>query len=281
MIRIRPMSSADIPLGMRLKAEAGWNQTEADWCRFLWLQPDGCFVAELDGAEVGTTTTCIFGSVAWVAMVLVDQAVRGRGIGMALMRHALAFLDGRGVPTVCLDATALGRPLYEKLGFTVQHTLHRYEGIPPELIDEPLLTTTLQPSDWHDVLALDLRASGAPREAFLRRLHEEGPDTFRVLRREGRLLGIVAWRPGAFAYHVGPCLVSSWEAGGDLLIDAFRCLAGRPIVIDVPEQRNHQASTFVDGFGLTAQRPLLRMSRGEPVRENLDLLWASSGPEKG
>jgi hypothetical protein len=57
MIRLRPLTAADLPLGLRLCGAAGWNQTEADWRRFLDLQPDGCFVAELDGTAVGTTTT--------------------------------------------------------------------------------------------------------------------------------------------------------------------------------------------------------------------------------
>ena len=82
------MTAADLPLG--LCRAAGWNQIEADWRRFLDLQLDGCFVAELDGASVGTTTTCVFGRVAWVAMALVAEAVRGRGVGAALLGAALA-----------------------------------------------------------------------------------------------------------------------------------------------------------------------------------------------
>ena len=50
MIRIRTMTVRDIPLGLRLARQAGWNQTEADWRRFLDLEPEGCFVGELDGA---------------------------------------------------------------------------------------------------------------------------------------------------------------------------------------------------------------------------------------
>src|SRR5215470_13964397 len=103
------MTVDDIPLGMRLKEQAGWNQTEADWRRFLDLEPEGCFVAELDSVPAGTTLTCTFGPVAWIAMVLVDAALRGRGIGKALMVHALDFLDRRGVRTVRLDATPLGQ----------------------------------------------------------------------------------------------------------------------------------------------------------------------------
>jgi GNAT superfamily N-acetyltransferase len=98
MLRVRAMTEADIALGMRLKGQAGWNQLEPDWRRALQLQPDGCFVAELDGMAAATTTTCIFGSVAWIALVLVDEALRGRGIGTALMNAALAFLDRSACP---------------------------------------------------------------------------------------------------------------------------------------------------------------------------------------
>src|SRR3954447_22763141 len=107
------MTVADIATGVRLKGQAGWNQLESDWRRLLDLQPDGCFVAEIDGAAVGTVTTCRFGPVAWVAMMLVGEAFRGRGIGRDLMLRALAELDGQGVRSVRLDATPLGRPLYE------------------------------------------------------------------------------------------------------------------------------------------------------------------------
>src|SRR5271166_6332252 len=81
VMHIRLMTAADVPLGMRLKQQNGWNQLEADWVRALDLQPDGCFVAELDGTPVGTVTTCIFGAVAWIAMMLVEETMRGRGLG--------------------------------------------------------------------------------------------------------------------------------------------------------------------------------------------------------
>ena len=38
---IRLMTEQDIPLGMRLKTQAGWNQALEDWRRFLAMQPEG------------------------------------------------------------------------------------------------------------------------------------------------------------------------------------------------------------------------------------------------
>src|SRR5438045_3328533 len=102
MVRVRLMTFADIEFGLRLKQENGWNQTAADWARFLALQPDGCFVAEEDSEPAGTVTTCLFGPVAWVGMMLVSKERRGRGIGRTLLTHALAFLDGKKVRSVRL-----------------------------------------------------------------------------------------------------------------------------------------------------------------------------------
>src|SRR5262249_977135 len=162
-----------------------WNQLEGDWRRFLAMQPDGCFVAELDGSPVGTTNTCIFGAVAWIAMVLVDAEVRGQGIGKALMQHALAFLDHQGVRALRLDATPMGQPLYEKLGFVEEYQLHRYEGVLQSagdlLIEEQVQQVpTAEPGDYEELFRLDQSICGTDRRKFLERLFRERPDSVRV-----------------------------------------------------------------------------------------------------
>jgi GNAT superfamily N-acetyltransferase len=272
------MTTGDVPLGMRLKHQAGWNQTEADWRRFLDLEPEGCFVAELDGAPVGTTTVCIFGPVAWVAMVLVDVAVRGRGVGTALMRHALAVLDGCGVRSVRLDATPLGRPLYEKLGFGAQFELARYEGIltpAAAVVDvEPA-----GPGQFEELVALDRDVTATDRGKLLRRLFAERPDTVRVVRRAGRSLGYLTVRPGTRALQISPC-VGGAEAGPLLLADAWHRHAGERVFLDIPAG-NGRAVALAEAQGLTVQRTLLRMCRGAMIQERVADLWASSGPEKG
>src|SRR5690606_10676426 len=116
-IKIRLMTLNDLPLGRHLTAQAGWNQLDEDWRRTLALSPQGCFVAELDGRAIGTTTTCCFGDVGWIAMVLVDEAARGRGVARQLMQRAIEHLETCGMRSIRLDATALGRPVYLKLGF--------------------------------------------------------------------------------------------------------------------------------------------------------------------
>ena len=83
---IRLMRVADIPAAMWLKEAAGWNQTEADWANVLAMEPEGCWVEELDGEVVGSTTAiCYVQDLAWIGMVLVAPAFRGRGLARGLM----------------------------------------------------------------------------------------------------------------------------------------------------------------------------------------------------
>ncbi len=158
-LSIRPMARADIPLVMRLKASAGWNQTEADLSRFLELEPDRCFVADLGGPPVSTVTTCVFEEqVGWVAMLLVDPSARGRGVGTALARQALGWLEDRGVTTQRLDATPAGRPIYERLGFHAPFSLVRYEGTPTPVDAASHRVEPYRPNHLDSLVTLDLEA---------------------------------------------------------------------------------------------------------------------------
>ncbi|OAI45207.1 hypothetical protein AYO44_13035 [Planctomycetaceae bacterium SCGC AG-212-F19] len=283
MIQIRVMTASDVPLGMRLKAEAGWNQLEADWHRFLDMQPDGCFVAELNGVPVGTTVTCIFDSIAWIAMVLVDAEERSQGIGKALMQHALTFLEAKAIPTIRLDATALGQPLYEKLGFVADYTLHRYDGVlslPPDVQpDARVLDTSGEDGlPLYGMVELDRAVTRTNREKLLRRLCRPEAGVRWVM--EGNdLLGYMTIRDGSNAVQLGPCIANAF-AGPLLMADAWERYLGNRVFIDIPTG-NAPALEFAEAMGLKVQRPLVRMTRGPRVAEDVARLWASSGPELG
>jgi GNAT superfamily N-acetyltransferase len=279
MIRIRAMTAADLPLGLRLSRQAGWNQTETDWRRALDLQPDGGFVAEWDGTPAGTTTFCLFGDVAWIAMVLVDEKLRRRGIGMALMRHALDFLDRLGVPTVRLDATPLGQPLYEQLGFVEQFRLARHEGTPPETPAGGTGVEAVGTEDWEVLAALDEAVTGTNRRSLLFHLFAEQPESVRLTRHAEGMSGFMAARAGSRAIQLGPCIVAL-DAGPRLFADAWSRYPGQRVFLDIPVA-NEAATRAAEAAGLTVQRHLTRMCRGTPRCEQFDALWASFGPEKG
>jgi len=273
------MTSSDVPLGMRLKKQAGWNQTEADWRRFLALEPGGCFVAEVDGTPVGTVTTCEFGSVAWIAMVLVDKASRGVGVGTRLVEFALEHLDGRGMASARLDATALGRPIYQKLGFVAEYDLARMEGAAPS-VRRPAAARPMLDRQLAAVCDLDRRLTGTHRRRLIERLYRERPGAVWAVAEGGGVAGYAASRAGSRATQIGPDAADDPEAGRAVLDAAIGPCAGRPVFLDVPLD-NAPAVRWAESGGLTVQRNFTRMCRGQPVRDRPDLIWASSGPEKG
>jgi ribosomal protein S18 acetylase RimI-like enzyme len=283
---MRQMTIDDLPLGMRLKEQAGWNQVQGDLRRLLAMQPDGCFVAEWGGAPVGTAVGCVFGSVAWIAMVLVDEAVRGRGIGKALVEHAVAFVDAQGATSVRLDATPLGRAVYEKIGFVPQYELVRYAGTlgphacqPRASSAAPVSLRVARTQDQEAIFALDYTVTHTDRQKFLARLFHERPAQVHVVDRESEIDGYLTTRPGSVAVQLGPCIANA-EAGERLLGDACRRLAGAHIFLDVPCSHD-RACRFAEAAGLEEQRRLTRMCRGVEIREEVPRLWASSGPELG
>ena len=278
MIEIRPMAAADVPLGLRLCRQAGWNQIESDWRRFLSMQPQGCFVAEMDSVPVATTVTCLFGPVAWIAMVLVEVTARRQGVATSLLKHALEFLDSQGVESVRLDATAAGQPVYEKLGFGPEYRLTRCEGTAPPA-STPSLTIAATTSLLSQIVGFDRRVTGTHREKMLVQLFEESPGDMRVLCREGQLEGFVTVRRGANATQIGPCIATR-DAGPLLLSDAFARWSGRRVFIDIPRD-NPGAMRLVETIGLTTQRHFMRMCRGRRITDDPQAIWASSGPEKG
>src|SRR5262249_6393801 len=118
------MTKQDIAGGVRLNTIVGWNQTECDWNRFLAGSPEGCFVMEHNSRVVGTAATLSYENrFAWIGMVLVDPEYRKQGIGTKLLQRTIEYLDGAGIPTLKLDATPAGKPLYENLGFVAEYEI--------------------------------------------------------------------------------------------------------------------------------------------------------------
>ncbi len=294
MVRIRLMDEGDLPLGMRLKEVAGWNQTEADWRRFLALSPDGCFVAERTRAAgqeqapvhqgvgyeaLGTAVACVFGPIGWIAMVLVDPGHRKQGIGTRLVQRAIDYLEHCGVRSIRLDATPLGKPVYERLGFRPEYELARWDGVAPHV---PLESNTRRAEDFdlEAIARLDQQWTGTPRRRLLEYLFRQQPGAMHVVEGPDGLLGYATWREGTVASFLGPAVATVEEAGQSLLDAMLAACAGRRMFVDIPWD-NPAATRWAQARGFAVQRPLTRMVRGDAVCDRPDRLWASSGPETG
>src|SRR5215467_10218237 len=111
-----------------LSAEAGWNQTSADWALFLRQGT----VFGLSSSRAGIVATGAVlpygGDFAWISMVLVTASRRRQRIGTGMLEACCAELARRRLVAV-LDATPAGERVYRPLGFEGMFNLSRWQGI--------------------------------------------------------------------------------------------------------------------------------------------------------
>jgi GNAT superfamily N-acetyltransferase len=84
----------------------------------------------VDGAVVATSMLIATGAVAGIYWVATLEEHRGRGYGEALTAAAIAGGREFGCRTASLQASKLGRPVYQRMGF--EHVLDYVSLLPPE-----------------------------------------------------------------------------------------------------------------------------------------------------
>ena len=276
MPEIRLLFESDIPAAMGLKEAAGWNQTEADWRRWLSLEPNGCFAAVRDGRLVGTTTTTIYDTLAWIGMVLVDPQHRRQGIAAQLMNVALDYLKDR-VETIKLDATALGQPVYEKFGFEVESEVERWTGNATGGG-----ARSLPVMDRAALLELDRIAFNADRSKLIERLIDDAcvaPVLIRAA--DGALSGYALARSGTRKTYVGPVVANDPRVIETLMDEMLSQLPGRDVYIDINKECIDDDTRLLPQRGFVKERDLIRMVKGGPTQKTSPLVVAIAGPEVG
>lgn len=281
-MRLRVMTADDIPGGVRLNTLAGWNQTEADWARFLNASPTGCFVMDDGATVVGTATTLAYeGRFAWIGMVLVDPEYRNQGIGTELLERAIGHLDGAGIPTIKLDATPQGKPLYEKLGFVNEYEIERWVLKRTHGDERKRNAARSNVERFLGVFTEDREAFGADRSELLRSLAEQAPGYALTTENDAQLQGYTFGRRGLFADHLGPWMARDRDAAERLLTEFLKRSTRSTVIVDALKS-NPSVGEILLQNGFTIARPLTRMYRGaNEFPGKPELLCGIVGPEFG
>ena len=130
-------SEGDIPASNLINDRAyGWP--DGTWQQFN--NPESAelraYVARVDGEPAATIATLDHGPDCEIWSVATLPDARGRGLCSALMRQGLWDAREAGCETTTLQATAAGRPVYERLGYQDLGALQMWEFRPPELAGE-------------------------------------------------------------------------------------------------------------------------------------------------
>jgi GNAT superfamily N-acetyltransferase len=260
---IRHLTADHLGAAFALSSTAGWNQRLDDWEMLGRIAPAGSFCAIAGGRLIGTAIGINYGGFGWIAMMLVDPSWRGRGVGARLLEAAMDSLPPE-LP-IRLDATPLGRPLYQKSGFHDEVALTRYvAGADRGRLDGGSSPSSpsarpMQERDLATIREVDRPVFLGDRGAVLQWALALGPQYAHVTAGEGGPQYCFG-RSGRLFDQIGPVVAENQDAARGLLTAALAAAAGRSAVVDAFDEHG-DFSGWLGGQGFTPQRPLFRMRR--------------------
>lgn len=235
-----------------LSRAAGWPHRREDWAMVLGL---GRGFVVLDGDRVvATTQVTSLGETRAINMVIVDEALRGRGVGRRMMDMALAAV---GDHECRLVATADGLPLYRKLGFVETGRVIQHGG-PAAPFAGATGVEAARPADLEAIVALDRAASGMDRAAMFAAIAAVGE--FAVLREAGEVRGFAVIRPFGRGEVIGPVVAASLEAARALVGHFVARRTGTYVRVDTTEASG--LSPWLTEIGLPKVGGGIAMRRG-------------------
>jgi len=278
MTDARTLSIADLPGCLALSAEAGWNQTEADWRTILSIgEGRGLFHKS---RQIASAAIIPYGGrFGWICMVLVTRSEQRKGHATRLLHWAMERLgEMRLVPG--LDATPAGREVYRQLGFADIYGVTRLNA-PHGGVTGGEATHGIAPlsvADMAAVAAYDAPIFGADRSALLDSLRRRMPHLAFAAGERGACRGYVLAREGRNATQIGPLVAEDMQLARALLGAALSKIDG-PVFIDLAD-RHGELRDWLEQIGFTVQRPFTRMlaSRTDPL-DDPSRIVALTGPE--
>ena len=240
------------PLKLLLE-RAGWNQTTADLKTMISHGNNGYFLATY---RYGTTdiplgsgqTLPVSDEMCWIGMILVHPELRRQGIARAIMNACLKHTRlTQNKSIIGLDATPLGKQVYDDLGFKDSFTIWR-SIVSTQWKKNPFYHAELRPFENDSVLNYLQKKNYTERLAITEVLVTVPESKNWMALSENGIQGFVMSRPGRLKPFVGPLIADTKEVAAQLLHGAlsdWKKLGYKEVFVDVPEKHIGANSLFI------------------------------------
>ncbi len=275
---IRPMRPDEISLAVNWAAAEGWNPGLADDACFASVDPEGFFIAELDGLPAATVSCVNYGArFSFLGFYMVRADLRGRGYGLRIWDAAIAHAGPR---VIGLDGVVAQQDNYRKSGFQLAYANVRYGG-----------TVAAPDAPRADVIALsdvpmaaveadDATVFPARRPAFLQAWIGAPGHVGCAVVRDGRPAGWGVIRPCKKGFKIGP-LVADDRATAEAVLSALLAkVGGGEVFLDVPSI-NREATALAQDLGLAPEFETARMYTGAIPPLRLERVFGVTSFELG
>jgi GNAT superfamily N-acetyltransferase len=263
---IRALGPADLDGALAANDAVGWRERRALFDFYGARADTALFVADVDGAIVGTGGATVFPGApptGWVHGIVVRPDHQRAGLGARLTLSAVDWLRARSAGVVLLLATDAGRPVYERLGFVAGERYGAFAWPLPHP-DRRASLRRMEPRHLAAASALDREATGEDRRGFIEALSGAGW----VAMRGAELVGFHLACP----WGGGPVIARDAITGRTLLQHAAGVEPRRSRTVGLPEA-NAAAVRYLAGQGITAERYVTRMWLGTPPPWRPDMIF--------
>lgn len=280
---IKPADVSEMKNGAKIFARAmGRGETRIEEWLFEFSKrlaeaEVGHFVVARHGHRtVGYGSLVSYTRVGWIGFMGTEPDFQRMGIGAAIMENLLELAERTGLKSLKLDATNIGRRLYSKFGFGEEYAARRFEipgqctrGTRRDGVGAAVKIADRMP-DW--CLSLDRRAFGDDRSPLIESALRHGAKLLLIASRGFGLLD---------GKKLGPVVATDADAAVEIVRTGSGLAANLIYVPRHPEL----PPQFLAGLRLPEDHgPITcctRMTRGEPVEQELRLVYADYSAATG
>jgi GNAT superfamily N-acetyltransferase len=244
---------------MQLAENEGWNPGIHDGDCFYRTDPDGFFIAELDGEPAGCISAVSYnGLFGFIGLFIVKPEHRRKGIGARLWGAALAKLDGQ---VLGLDGVPEQELYYSRYSFLPYYRNMRFEGRGGGEMPSGLLSLSDVP--YEDIIAYDSKMFSQPRPDFLVPWAKQNGSSAFVSLKDGCVQGYGLVRKCRAGYKIGPLFAEDISVAERLFLAMKSCVPeNEPVFLDVA-QPNKDAVMMANKYGMSVCFETIRMYRGK------------------
>jgi hypothetical protein len=257
-IDYRLMQRDDLETVLEWAAMEGWNPGLEDGGAFLGTDPEGFFLAEVDGDMAAAISVVNHSDTfSFLGLYICRPELRARGIGFALWNHAINHAGGR---TIGLDGVTDQQDNYRKSGFVLAGSTVRFEGLVSGVMAGDI--RAVASSDIPVLIDLDALANGFRKDRFLTRWID-GCETRLtvVLQPRNSVEGFATIRRCRKGAKIGPLIAPDPDTAVRLVHAAAAALDEEHVIVDVAET-NQPLIARLAGLGFEATFGTARMYRG-------------------
>jgi GNAT superfamily N-acetyltransferase len=213
MPRFEPFDRKDLSILDKF-SPPGWGDLVPRFEYFI--DSEHCYPVKMlvDNDVTGIGTNILHADSAWLACIIVHGDHRNKGYGQRLTQYLVDHTHQLNIPTIYLEATDFGYPVYAKLGFVTEANYYHYK--PRRYLDNPPESTIICSfnEQYRDqMLELDRSISGEDRRSSFEGHFEES----QIFIEENKVIGFYMPTLGD-----GLIIAESKKAGVELMKSRLR-----------------------------------------------------------